>query len=149
MIVSRRCLKCERVAEVEDSPTAACPSCGAIYAKAMARPSTMEGVPPTRTPITAPTGAKDLRAFVDRMRADSIYPTFRSVVHFFYIFGLVLAAVSFVGGSVLAFTTKNMALAIGSLLGGIFWLVASKFFREATIMVADMGDALARIAHRS
>lgn len=47
--MNKACPKCGTVSDVQDSPLAACPSCGAIYAKAAAPRIPAKAVPEAKT----------------------------------------------------------------------------------------------------
>jgi len=84
-------------------------------------------------------------SFVDQMRAESLYPTFRAFTQMGYIIGLVVAGVIAVG-AVLAFFKSGPVLAAGSMCAAIFVWLVSRAFKETSLMLADMSDAMVRMA---
>ena len=85
--------------------------------------------------------------FVGRLRVESIYPIFRGFVQLFYVIGLLLAAACAIGGVVALLRTGGgmVALAVGIGLAVLLVLFA-RLFKETSLMLADMSDAMVRIA---
>lgn len=96
-------------------------------------------------------GADGQSAFLARLRADSNYPTFRSVVSVFAALGYVLAALVAIA-SLVALFKGGVFFIGGSLLGlafALFIVVMTRMSKEMSLMVADGSDALVRMAERS
>jgi len=81
------------------------------------------------------------------LRVESIYPIFRGFVQLFYVIGLLLAAACAIGGVVALLRTGGgmVALAVGIGLAVLLVLFA-RLFKETSLMLADMSDAMVRIA---
>lgn len=143
---TKTCLKCQFKTAYEGTPPMACPSCGAVYAKVEAafrdqpHPSHARAVRRNQqTPFV------DVQDFADQMRSESLYPAFRTVVKFIYVFGLVLAAVTLLASLFLAAQTGPSA-AIGGLIGACVMCLFFKVSKEVSLMVADLSDASVRLA---
>lgn len=157
---------CQKCGDANPSATGAdleaCPACGAIYSRvaqamaAKAAPATASRAdfPDSRTaarPVSAavagPSG--DVHGFAERLRAASLYPTFRGLVRLIYFVWLVLAAVALIG-AVTALLSGSGIARIGGFLGGLFFAlffaVIAKVTREAALMLADLSDAAVHIA---
>ena len=169
MLVTRQCLKCRHVGDVEDSPAAACPSCGAIYAKVEARAhaASTNGqarkpeAATARAPVSAPAvdfvldddpparAALTARPFIDALRAGSNYPTFRAFVRFFYVVGLVLAVVMAIGAVSSLFLGSGIA-SFGAfffgVVGAVVLALLARLFKETWLMLADAADAVVHLA---
>lgn len=89
--------------------------------------------------------------FARKLRAATLYPTFRQLVGVYYGLGLVLTALCLLGGFITLFTTSG-ATRIGGFLGGLFfallWAVIAKVSKEMSLMLADLSDAAVLIAAR-
>lgn len=161
--MQKTCVKCDHVNPLASgADSEACPSCGVIYAKALAT-----GVRPVRraapqSGFGAPSGygasrnhagtdeIDNLRVaqradFVIRMRAQSLYPTVRTLVKLGNWFAMALAAAVLLGG------------VLSSRSGGVFGILAaagvaavivivSFAVREMSLMLADLSDAAVRMA---
>jgi hypothetical protein len=163
----RTCVKCGH-----DNPNAtgddaeACPNCGAIYAKAQAsaarpitpamqaRQAAMSSSFGHSQPAFASSRLAGLnerenlrRAFVDEMRSASLYPTVRGFAQVGYIVGCVLAALLVLGSVIAVFTGSFLQMAVGLMLAAVIFLIA-RAVKETSLMLADMGDALVRMAWR-
>lgn len=165
----RNCQKCGQVNPTADqTDTAACPNCGAIYARVEAaiaagnfrpiakrvapvesdslppRPAIAVTTPTTITPALfnsiQPTQASD-KPFIETLREGSQYPTFRGLVRLSTVVGYVIWGL---GGSV-AFTvglaSKNIAPAFGAAFMAILMIVITRVTKEAFLMLADLSDA--------
>ncbi|WP_287365160.1 hypothetical protein [Thauera sp.] len=151
--MKKTCLKCGHANEsATGDPAEACPSCGAIYSRVEAawsatpRPATANNV---RT--FSPERDELVEAFAERLRGESLYPVFRSLVGVIYVVWMVLAALAVLAGVVAAWKSSGAA-AFGSLLLGVFlgvfFAVIAKVTREVSLMLADLSDAAVHIAAR-
>lgn len=139
------CPKCSKLnANTTGASDEACPYCGVIYAKAQ-RSADVHRI---RAKATQTVAAADGGRFIDQLRAESHYPTFRALVGLFYLVGLGLGLIILVVGGVVAWQ--------GSVVGGIAVVVASlivlilvKVGKEVSLMVADMSDASIHTAARA
>jgi hypothetical protein len=156
MLMSKRCLKCQHVAEIEYSDTAACPACGAVYSKVeqSARavgpaPAAASEVDIGAAPPKVPSGrAPQSDGFIEVLRAESIYPTFRGFVQVFYVLGLVLAAMLFVGGIIGGFMSGGATPGMVGAGTAVLFVLLARLFKETWLMLADLSDAMIRVARR-
>lgn len=153
----RMCMKCAHVSRAEPDPTA-CPACGAIYAKVeAAEAAKAAGGPPSQigdsSPIriTRPGADSSLRApgstadpFINRLRRESVYPAFRSVINLGYWFVIGAAIIS----AGIALFSGNTVVAISAGTSAAIVIVFVHFMREAMLMLADLSDATVRMAAR-
>lgn len=165
----KQCLKCGHEWKGEGAPPAACPACGAIYARVeeairagqpvrrhatttgfdnSALPSPVRSAPPlpTRTSVSR----LDVHGFVKDMRAQSLYPMWRQLVGFLTMVGYVIAVLVLLGSWFAAWKTGVMGIPI--FLGGtalaLFIGLMTKVTREGWLMLADLSDAAVRLAAR-
>jgi len=139
----RICAKCSHPnPDATGAATDACPACGAIYSKVQAAVS-------NATPsATAPRrSARGDAPFIDRLRAHSQYPTFRQVVGLFSVIGYVLAAIVGIGAVVSGFS-GSLAAAVGGIVFACLIVIFARFAKEASLMLADLSDAMVRMAER-
>ena len=151
--MSRTCVKCgfENTAAVV-ADTSGCPACGAIYAKAqpaVARHSGPASVPAGSSRFRATSGGADMQraAFIDELRGESQYHATRAFAGLGYYLGVVLGVLLFLVGVVQLFSS--------SVVGGVLTIALavavvfiSHVFRQGTLMVCDMADAMVRMAAR-
>ena len=138
--MEKTCIKCGHInPKATGAATDGCPKCGAIYAKLQQ----VFGAQPARAAVRRTPESP----FIERLRSESQYPAFRSVVGAFCLFGYVLA--------VAAVVTAAMAVwrgEVGFFLGGLALAcaiaVVSKVAKEASLMLADLSDAMVRVAER-
>lgn len=162
--MQRTCVKCGHTnPQATGTSDEACPQCGAIYSKASAtaaRPAErasgfghQAGRPSGfgRTSILEeppPRQVDDHRAYVQDMRARSLYPTVRAFVNLGFYFGLAIAALVVIGGAFGAFSTGGvfkLLVALGIAAVILFFTMA---WREISLMLADLSDAAVRMAAR-
>ena len=158
--MNRTCLKCGHAnAAATGSELEACPACGAIYSRVEAAAAQRGAQPtrPVRAPQTTPSFAAapaGLRgtdrdgAFLDQLRAESNYPTFRSVIGVFTLVGYVLAALT-AAGAVFSMAKVNIGAGLLGLAVAVFIVIMTRMGKEMSLMVADASDALVRMAARS
>lgn len=140
----RTCLKCGHENEAASgTELEACPLCGAIYSRVAAAATTVRASTPgprARRPMS-------LQEYVDSMRDDSIYPTFRQVVNAFGVVGYLLALVAGLG-AIYTLLKINIAAGISGLAFAIFLVIVTRLGKEMSLMLADASDALVRLASR-
>lgn len=170
----KTCVKCGHVNPAPSGAAdEACPACGVIYAKAQAsagRPVTAavqarraaaetvsgfgssggraSGFGARRAALAPANEAANLRAaWVEDMRGASLYPTFRAFVRFGYIAGCIVAALLAAGAVLSLFTSAQglLVFLIGAGSAAMVWLF-SRVAKEFSLMVADLSDALVRMA---
>ena len=153
----KTCLKCNHIAEYEKTQPSQCPACGAFYNKVeesilantdaeRARSSGPESTfsssrPSRRTRNTSPAG------YVEELRSNSIYPTFRSLVGILYWLGVAIALLVLVFG-VAAGLKAGASVLIGSVVTSIFIFVMARVSKEMSHMLADLSDATVAMATR-
>lgn len=158
--MQRTCVKCGHVnPQASSDPLAACPACGAIYAKATPSTPRAPGAARTQSGFGGPSGFgqsglsrpaddgghNDLADFVARMREQSLYPTVRSLVRWTFILMAFIAAVMAIAGLWQFFRGSTVPGAIG--VGfALFLLTVSFVLRELSLMVIDLSDASVRSA---
>ncbi len=167
---SKKCLKCGHVASFEGAVPLACPGCGAIYAKVEA--AAAQGAAPVRpaapkeNPYVAPvamrtaastakpgrSGGKavadnDIAGFAARMRAESLYPTWRTLVNWATFFWYAVAVIGFLGTAIS--TGFEAAPTLGAMAAAIFIVLMFKALKETSLMLTDLADAAVRIAARA
>ena len=144
--MEKTCTKCGHVnPNATGAETDACPKCGAIYAKVLQLGAQVQHRPavaavPVRNRARAP--------FIDRLRDESLYPTFRKVITIFHVLGQVLAVLVFLGGLIGGYKSGSPATTIGATVAAIFMSVFFRFAKEASLMLADMSDATVLLAGR-
>lgn len=147
------CPKCNYMRKPTDTaPDYECPSCGIIYAKAQAVADRLDARisrPVVQRPVVNQ-AKSSMRSdsYVERLRSESQYPAFRSVVSVLYLLGLVIGAVTLMGAVISAFSMKSPGVAIGGVVAAMLIFVLSKAGKEAWLMLADMSDATVRMAQR-
>lgn len=173
--MQRTCVKCEHLyPNATGGDMEACPSCGALYAKAVpTRASPMpRGAPMTGfggaggTGSRPPHAATALRAtarqfltdvldpptvgpcaaFVERMRSESLYPTFRGAVQMVYAAMVALAVVICIGAVLSAVLIKSVGATVGALVFALLLWLFARVCKEGSLMLADLCDASVRTA---
>lgn len=151
------CPKCGYTRRPTDTaPDYECPKCGVVYAKVAQAAELPEAWRDVRhVPEVAPPPSRrdgGLSDFVERLRLDSLYPTFRQLVSLMYFLGLILAGLALLGG-VAGLIWGTGAARYGTLLFGVLtaavgWVLA-RVMREMSLMLADLSDAAVRIASKT
>lgn len=174
----RTCLKCgHNNPQAQQTDLEACPNCGAIYSrveqaaaagrlrppssrfadsalipdivKAAANPS-----PTVPTAATAPAmtqrhvQAAQAVPFIDLLRGQSNYPTFRGLVKLFAWVGYIVWGIGALVAVIAAFAAGLPGAAIGALVVGPLMIVLTRVFHEAALMMADASDAAVRTAEQ-
>ena len=156
----RKCLKCNHVKEAATGDALeACPECGAIYSRVEAAvlarraPAAQPTPPSASAPAPRPLALNPLinkgrdSEFLELLRSDSNYPTFRSVVSFFTWIGYGMAAIVAVI-SVIYMVREGFVAGWMGLIAAIAIFIFSRLGKEIWLMVADGCDALVRMAAR-
>lgn len=148
--MNRQCLKCNHVnPSATGDALEACPACGAIYSRVEQAMASGAPVHKVAAPAASPAQQADVHEFVETMRADTLYPTFRGLANANAWLWNILAGLCGLGGLISLFTSSGSGRFIG-LLGGaafaLFFYVMGKFFREMSHMLADLSDASVRTA---
>lgn len=164
MTNAKVCLKCKHKTRFEGQAPTACEACGAIYRKVeeamRARPTGAEdsayrdSEAPTQRPALASTRAPAraaretaLHEFVEIMRLESLYPTWRELVKWFTRLGYAVAVVVFVMG-IFAMRAESTWASVSLFIAALVVAVMARVSRELSLMVADLADAAVRTAHR-
>lgn len=109
----------------------------------------LQSRPPSRPtpPTRRKTRTLDTHEFAEQLRANSVYPTFRSVVGLAYIFGIIIAVGTALLGLFTAYSTgagvKGFVFAI---FMGLLIFAISKVAKEMSDMLADLSDATLTMA---
>lgn len=124
----------------------ACPVCSAIYSKveaALTRPE--PSFPPSRS--VQQSRQKPAGEFIETLRAETHYPTFRGVVRvgtwLFYAAAVIAILITIFAG---ASDGNGRFYTIIALVLAIIFVTAAK---EASLMLADLSDAAVHSAQRS
>lgn len=152
----KTCIKCGHVnPEASGDIVEACPKCGVIYAKAeaamlkpVARPERVSELPSMPAPLPPRSTYHEPVPFIDQLRSESLYPSFRSVVSLLYWLGVVAAGCVLVGSLYALIAQGNIVAGAMGTAFAIFIFVMSKAGKEASLMIADMSDATVRMAQR-
>lgn len=158
----KKCLKCGHVATYESHQPDACPACGAIYRKVEeAAAASQNGAPaktrnsgfgpsvmPSRASQMARSPKQDLEWFVDDMRSNSLYPTWRELVKWATWFGYLIATLMLLGG-LLGVVQGNVKAGVAAMVGGLMVAIIARVWRELSLMVADLADSAVRQAARN
>lgn len=86
--------------------------------------------------------------FVDRLRRESLYPTFRAMVKVSFWLGIGAAAFGVIGAMVALRGNDSAVPLLITLAMATGWLVFVLLAREAALMIADLSDAAVRMAQR-
>lgn len=154
--MDRTCLKCGHSNNLATGDQLeACPKCGAIYSRVEAAMNSGFAVSAfdskaTARNSTARASSSDPHSFAEKMREESIYPTYRSLTNAIYILGLCFAALWAIGGIIALFVGEGGGKVGGFVIGVLLAIVTiffTKLFREVSLMLCDMSDASIRTAH--
>ncbi len=94
--------------------------------------------------------------YIDRIRSNTAYPTYRAFVRILMMFGYVLA-MSIVVAGVVDYTTRGYLSAfllggkflIGSIIVGVITVFFSRLWKEAALILADIADSITDINSKS
>lgn len=146
------CPKCRKLnINPTGAPDEACPHCGVIYAKVRAwqahQTHQTSQAPTSVLPPERRTPRREASAdFVEKLRDQSAYPTFRAVVNISTAIGYVFGVATLIGGLIVAWRSESYGMFFGTLVVGIGSLVMTRVFKEVAMMFADMSDATIRMA---
>lgn len=131
--MNRQCLKCNHLrTDATGDELEACPACGAIYSRVEA------AMAPRKVRSSSPL------EFIDTLRSESIYPTFRALVQLGYLVWVALAILTLLAG-IFVFLKGTGFLRFGGLLVGMgmaaFIYIMGRLMRELSLMLADLSDA--------
>jgi hypothetical protein len=92
------------------------------------------------------------KKYLDRIRSDSAYPAFRGVVNIIALLLYTVGALFIVGGFLVGFGlvggSLNLAVFIGGMTIGLFYIVMGKVLREVSLMLADVADSITDLNSR-
>lgn len=143
MIEPITCPKCRKLnSQPTGAPDEACPHCGVIYAKVRGHDFQLSGASAERRTQRRVTSAD----FIEQLREQSAYPTFRAVVNISTIIGYVFGVATLIVGLIVSWRSESYGLFFGTLVAGIGSLVLTRVFKELAMMLADMSDATIRMA---
>ena len=150
----KKCLKCGCTATFLAIEPLSCMECGAVYSKVEA---TMRGdVPPrsrdfanSRGPSSRLSSSRgsgaNVHIFAERMRDESLYPTWRQLVRIVAMLGYALAAVALLA-ALIALFKGSVAVGFAGVCGAVLIAVVARVGKEASHMLADLSDASVRLA---
>lgn len=98
-----------------------------------------------RTTITPLQIDTSIAEFVEIMRAESLYPTWRVLVKWFTWLGYAIAAILLVSG-VFTMLSGSPGAGGGLVAGAFVVAIVARVWREMSLMVADLADAAVRTA---
>lgn len=83
-----------------------------------------------------------------RLRAQSLYPTWRQLVGFLAVVGYGVAALILLGGVVGVWQggVLGIPILLGSVVVALFVVLITRVSREGWLMLADLSDAAVRLA---
>ena len=91
--------------------------------------------------------------YLDRIRSDSAYPAFRSVVNIIalllYAVGILLLLAGVLTGFGVVGGGTNVAALIGGIVLGLFYVILGKIIREVSLMLADVADSITDLNSRN
>jgi hypothetical protein len=131
--------------------------CGAVYSKVEA---TMRGdVPPRPRDFANSRGSSsrlsssrrsgvNVHIFAERMRDESLYPTWRKLVNLAAVFVYAIAAIAFLVALIALFKGAMAAGGTGMCVA-LLIAVFARVSKEASHMLADLSDASVRLAARA
>lgn len=152
------CPKCGYTRKPTDTaPDYECPRCGVVYAKVLqtelpASPELPAPLRPSPSPARQLPEDEEIESFAARLRAESLYPTFRQLVGLFYVVWLVLAALVFAGGvagTVWGEGPMRFGVLLSATFAALLIVVLARVGREMALMLADLSDAAVRIASKA
>jgi hypothetical protein len=93
------------------------------------------------------------KKYLDRIRSDSAYPAFRSVVNIIalllYTVGILLLLAGVVVGFGVGGADKNFGAFIAGIVLGLFYVILGKIIREVSLMLADVADSITDLNSRN
>ena len=154
----KKCLKCGHVAVFDVLDPLSCVECGAVYSKVhealrgdplpRTRSALGSGGPSSRFPSASRGAGASAHAFAERMRDESLYPTWRQLVGIVAMLGYALAAVALLA-ALIALFKGSVAVGFAGLCGAVLLAVVARVGKEASHMLADLSDASVRLAARA
>jgi len=86
--------------------------------------------------------------YIDSIRSNTAYPTYRGIIGIIAIFGYLLAGLNALGSLITGFGTMGNSflagvgiLIAGGVISGLIFLGA-RFWKEAALILADIGDSI-------
>jgi hypothetical protein len=116
------------------------------------------GMPSMTPPVMSPglgMGSMSKQQYLDSIRSHSAYPTYRGFIGVIALLGFILAGLIALGalGAGLFSMKQSPAGGIGIIIGGLlyaaFIYVMARFFKEASLILADIGDSTVEANSRS
>jgi hypothetical protein len=95
----------------------------------------------------ASTANMSKRQYLDSIRADTAYPTYRGFIGVIAILGYIVAGLVALGslGTGMFSIKQSPAAGVGIMVGGLIYaailFLMAKFFKEAALILADIGDS--------
>ncbi len=88
------------------------------------------------------------RDYLNKIRSNTAYPTYRSIIGLIALLGYILAALSALGALISGFGTMGDSFLAGAgilifgLIGAGAIFLGARFWKEAAIIIADIGDSI-------
>lgn len=93
------------------------------------------------------------KKYLDRIRSDSAYPAFRSVVNIIalllYAIGVLLLLAGVLAGFGVLGGGTNVGALIAGIVLGLFYVILGKIIREVSLMLADVADSITDLNSRN
>ena len=86
--------------------------------------------------------------YLNGIRSNTAYPTYRSIIGIITVLGYCLAIITVLGTLISGFGTMRYSFIggsltlIGGLLGAALIFFLAKFWKEASLILADIGDSV-------
>jgi hypothetical protein len=87
------------------------------------------------------------KQYLEAIRSDSAYPTYRGFIGIIALLGYILAGIVALGavGTGLFSMNKSAGTGIAIMVGGLIYaailFLMARFFKEAALILADIGDS--------
>jgi hypothetical protein len=92
--------------------------------------------------------ASEKSQYLDRIRSNSNYPTYRKIIGLIAFLGYLFSAVNGIGAAVVGVIKMSdhflpgLAILIGGLVVSALIFFGARFWREAALILADIGDSV-------
>jgi hypothetical protein len=92
--------------------------------------------------------ASDKSQYLNRIRSDSNYPTYRNIIGLIAFLGYLFAALNGIGVIIAGvirmqdYFLHGLVILLGGLIVSAFIFFGARFWREAALILADIGDSV-------
>ena len=93
--------------------------------------------------------------YLDQIRANTAYPTYRGIIGLIAILGYLLAVLNGLGTVITGFSMmgKSFISGVGIIIGGLLIagliFLGTRFWKEAALILADIGDSITEANSKS